>query len=155
MLSMCCLETGKTLKDGANTNARFAKVISRQTRTTAPIVEHYWTEKGKTMSILINGIDMPKNCYACPFGMEYYSTLWMAKGSKFRKDYSCVITHKALTSTKRNRFCPLEEVHLHEGGERAGDFDEPEINPCRGCPDYDGRGGCISNGGCGERKDDE
>lgn len=28
------------------------------------------------------------------------------------------------------------------------DFIEPEINPCRGCEDYDGRGGCKSNGGC-------
>lgn len=40
-------------------------------------------------------------------------------------------------------------------GERKDKFEEPEINPCRGCSDYDGRGGCISNGGCGERKDDE
>lgn len=28
-------------------------------------------------------------------------------------------------------------------------WEEPEINPCRGCDDYDGRGGCKSNGGCG------
>ena len=27
--------------------------------------------------------------------------------------------------------------------------EEPEINPCRGCKDYDWRGGCKSNGGCG------
>ena len=30
----------------------------------------------------------------------------------------------------------------------AEEWEEPEINPCRGCRDYDGRGGCISNGGC-------
>lgn len=29
------------------------------------------------------------------------------------------------------------------------EWEEPEINPCRGCIDYDGRGGCKSNGGCG------
>ena len=30
-------------------------------------------------------------------------------------------------------------------------WEEPEINPCRGCDDYDGRGGCKSNGGCGAK----
>lgn len=30
--------------------------------------------------------------------------------------------------------------------------EEPEINPCRGCEDYDGKGGCLSHGGCGERR---
>ena len=62
------------------------------------------------MSILIRDIEMPKNCYECPFAMEYYSTLWMYKSGKFRKDFACVITHKTLTSTKRNRFCPLIEM---------------------------------------------
>lgn len=32
-------------------------------------------------------------------------------------------------------------------------WEEPEINPCRGCEDYDGKGGCKSNGGCGVRMD--
>lgn len=34
------------------------------------------------------------------------------------------------------------------------DWEEPEINPCRGCTDYDGKGGCISNGGCGAKMDE-
>lgn len=34
------------------------------------------------------------------------------------------------------------------------EYEEPEINPCRGCEDYDGKGGCLSNGGCGERRED-
>lgn len=34
------------------------------------------------------------------------------------------------------------------------DLEEPEINPCRGCKDYDGQGGCKSNGGCGEMIED-
>ena len=33
----------------------------------------------------------------------------------------------------------------------SGKWTEPEINPCRGCEDYDGQGACKSNGGCGER----
>ena len=37
------------------------------------------------------------------------------------------------------------------GARMDGHFKEPEINPCRGCEDYDGRGGCISKGGCGAR----
>lgn len=32
---------------------------------------------------------------------------------------------------------------------RVEKWEEPEINPCRGCEDYDGKGGCKSNGGCG------
>lgn len=28
------------------------------------------------------------------------------------------------------------------------EWQEPEINPCRGCNDYDSQGGCKSNGGC-------
>lgn len=38
--------------------------------------------------------------------------------------------------------------------------EEPEINPCRGCADYEGYGRCKSNGGCGadlkgERSEDQ
>ena len=42
-------------------------------------------------------------------------------------------------------------------GERRGEWQEPEepkINPCRGCDDYDGQGGCKSNGGCGAKIDE-
>lgn len=35
------------------------------------------------------------------------------------------------------------------------DWEEPEINQCRGCDDYDGRGGCKSNGGCGAERSEE
>ena len=37
------------------------------------------------------------------------------------------------------------------GAKMNKDWDEPEINPCRGCTDYDGHGGCKSNGGCATR----
>lgn len=41
-------------------------------------------------------------------------------------------------------YCP------HCGAKMEVDeWEEPEINPCRGCIDYDGKGGCKSNGGCG------
>ena len=36
--------------------------------------------------------------------------------------------------------------------EDEAEYEEPEINPCRGCEDYDNKGGCLSNGGCGERR---
>lgn len=41
-------------------------------------------------------------------------------------------------------FCPSCGVKMDKG-----EWEEPEINPCRGCIDYDGQGGCKSNGGCG------
>jgi len=33
-------------------------------------------------------------------------------------------------------------------------YKESEINPCRGCDDYDGQGGCKSNGGCRAKIDE-
>lgn len=38
------------------------------------------------------------------------------------------------------------------GAKMDDDWEEPEINPCRGCGDYDGRGGCKSRGGCGAER---
>lgn len=42
------------------------------------------------------------------------------------------------------KYCPCCGAKMDEN-----EWEEPEINPCRGCLDYDGRGGCKSNGGCG------
>jgi DNA-directed RNA polymerase subunit RPC12/RpoP len=41
------------------------------------------------------------------------------------------------------------------GAKMGDDWEEPEINPCRGCDDYDGRGGCTSHGGCGAERSEE
>lgn len=43
------------------------------------------------------------------------------------------------------RYCPYCGAKMDKD-----EWEEPEINPCRGCDDYDGRGGCKSNGGCGK-----
>lgn len=53
-----------------------------------------------------------------------------------------------LASPKADAFCS-------EGERKEDDYKEPDINPCRGCEDYDGKGGCKSQGGCGERRKDE
>jgi hypothetical protein len=49
------------------------------------------------------------------------------------------------------------ELYINNGNEKnycsyavlEQSWEEPEINPCRGCKDYDWNGGCKSNGGCG------
>ena len=41
-------------------------------------------------------------------------------------------------------YCPWCGAKMDEN-----EWEESGINPCRGCVDYDGRGGCKSNGGCG------
>lgn len=80
------------------------------------------------MSVLIKGMDMPKNCYECLFAMRHYSPLFgnihINKHKKFEYDYSCIITHKMITSTRRSRFCPLVEVPTPHG--RLIDADELE-----------------------------
>jgi hypothetical protein len=40
------------------------------------------------------------------------------------------------------------------GASMRPQFEEPEINPCRGCEDYDGEGGCKTKGGCADRRGD-
>lgn len=63
------------------------------------------------MSVLIKGMEMPKNCYECPFGLLEYTS--QCYGKTIRNKFACCITHKTKTSTKRNRFCPLVEIPKH------------------------------------------
>jgi len=49
---------------------------------------------------------------------------------------------------KTYKFCP------NCGASMRPQFEEPEINPCRGCEDYDGKGGCKTKGGCADRRGD-
>lgn len=54
--------------------------------------------------------------------------------------------------------CPHCGVKIDESKgetkEREDDYEELEINPCLGCEDYDGKGGCLSHGGCAEGRED-
>lgn len=50
---------------------------------------------------------------------------------------------------KEMKYCP------NCGAKMDDDWEEPEINPCRGCDDYDGRGGCKSHGGCSVERSEE
>ena len=49
----------------------------------------------------------------------------------------------------KTNFCPTC------GADMRPQFEEPEINPCRGCEDYDGKGGCKSKGGCADRRGEQ
>ena len=65
------------------------------------------------MSVIVRGMEMPENCYEGPFGMYDYVTL--RRTAKANNKWKCVITGKSVTSTKRNRFCPLSEVPTPHG----------------------------------------
>lgn len=69
------------------------------------------------MDILIKDFadKMPQTCYECPFAVAHITTLLTS--SFGRGSYCCVLTHKTITSTRRNRFCPLVEIN----GERKDD----------------------------------
>ena len=58
---------------------------------------------------------------------------------------------KEEVSTTATFFIKEERWHFEPNDYSYGDVEEPEINPCRGCTDYDGQGGCKSNGGCGAK----
>lgn len=54
--------------------------------------------------------EMPRDCYKCPFAMFEY---WRFHDSEFKPVHGifrCVATGKTITSTKRNRFCPLAKM---------------------------------------------
>lgn len=52
-------------------------------------------------------------------------------------------------SHELTNYCPMCGARMDRH------FEEPEINPCRGCGDYDSKGGCISNGGCGAKIEED
>ena len=65
------------------------------------------------MGIYIKNMEMPTSCYDCPLAMQYYVTLFGKTFNQTKNDYACVLTHKKITSTRRNRFCPLIHVPPH------------------------------------------
>lgn len=65
------------------------------------------------MTILIKGMEMPETCYKCKFALARFDPLPTQKYK--RHDFECVLTEKTLTSTKRNKACPLVEVPTPHG----------------------------------------
>ena len=65
------------------------------------------------MSILIKGMEMPQNCYECKFGLATFYRLYTQDSKGKANCYSCVLTGKQITSTKRNIHCPLVPVPDH------------------------------------------
>ena len=82
-------------------------------------------------------------------------------------DHGDLIDRDALKEPK-GCYTPIKWSHEYGAAIRLEDIDhapvvipkevykwqEPEINPCRGCEDYDGNGGCKSSGGCAERSEE-
>ena len=58
-------------------------------------------------------IDMPQTCYDCPFAMRQYETFLVSQ-KRIKNSCACVLTHKTITSTRRNRYCPLKEMPIIE-----------------------------------------
>jgi hypothetical protein len=61
--------------------------------------------------IYILDTEMPENCYECQFAANYFRPIH--KSGRKPCSFACVLTQKSLTSTKRNRFCPLVAVPDH------------------------------------------
>lgn len=73
------------------------------------------------------------------------------KDNYYAKCNKCNTTQVFYYGKPLTNFCP------ECGADMRPQYEEPEINPCRGCEDYDGKGGCKTKGGCaGSRgKEDE
>lgn len=66
----------------------------------------------KMMKVIVD--ELPRNCYMCPFGIHGNRVYIPATAELKRYWYQCFLTQKKMTSTKRNRFCPLEEVNKND-----------------------------------------
>ena len=60
--------------------------------------------------IYIKNVEMPNNCFECPFAAASY---YAVHNYNKRLEWGCILTRKTLTSTKRNRACPLISVPYH------------------------------------------
>ena len=60
--------------------------------------------------IYIPNIETPNNCCECPFAAASYCKV---HDYNRRLEWGCILTRKTLTSTKRNRACPLIPVPDH------------------------------------------
>lgn len=135
------------------------------------------------MSVLIKGMTMPRHCTECLFckrsydeAMNYVDFICIVDGTTCKisscplipiPDHGDLIDKNELMKHKQCVY-KFGEYKLYAvatdtilkmpvviPAERSEDWEEPEINPCRGCDDYDGVGGCKSHGGCGaERSED-
>lgn len=59
--------------------------------------------------------EMPRSCFECPYGRKG-SQYWDTKEMKWKKPsyFHCALINKTMTSTKRNRACPLVQDWLIE-----------------------------------------
>ena len=81
----------------------------------------HWIERTKVYPDLLNDTTYNYECSNCGY--------WDQHGAKVEVPYCWHCGAK------------MDEDELQE----------LEINPCRGCDDYDGQGGCKSKGGCGAK----
>lgn len=62
------------------------------------------------------------------------------------------VVHDTFADVDRLNYCPHCGAKMDPVEEYA--YVDPDIYPCRICEDYDGKGGCMSKGGCGQRRED-
>ena len=113
---------------------------------------------------------MPTSCLSCWIAPT--CEVWVREKSKY-KGYDNRLDECPLEEVKHGHWIEIDRGLLWQCSEcehysiSGGDYcdwcgakmdenewEEPEINPCRGCVDYDGQGGCKSNGGCGAEMDE-
>lgn len=63
------------------------------------------TNSHKQLFLKFENMEVPSNCYECKFA--YCRLDALANDDFSRYDFACSLTHKTLTSTKRNKACPI------------------------------------------------
>ena len=105
-------------------------------KMTNTVIQEWIDEKG-----LIHRTEIPLMTYLKEHDLEPIRHGRWIRHSGVLIAYKCPLCRKF--HKYDTPYCP------HCGAKMDEDWEEPEINPCRGCTDYDGQGGCKSNGGCG------
>ena len=101
------------------------------------------------LSDIVDIIDKPETnriiCHGKEFVLVRHGRWVIERGETVMHCYSCGWAYEYYDGLEEEwNYCPHCGAKMDED-----EWEEDEINPCRGCIDYDGRGECKSNGGCG------
>ena len=71
------------------------------------------------MSVIVKGMNLPRDCFVCPFARSCGEEAYCAITSKF-------VSANKIIDTKRPQFCPLEEANNHKKNPQPQKSNKPK-----------------------------